>query len=303
MLHTSTAKNTPPISSENKAAVFLKTASGSSLRKMKNSDTKEILDFLAVRPVHTVVMTSWINDNGVENPANRGKFYGYYNETGKLEGIALIGHTTLVEARSDEALKSFAVESRNTETPIHIIMSAGKVVEDFWNFHTGTTKAPRLLYTELLFELSFPFLVREEFKGLRLATKDELMLVAEAHAEVAFEESGKNPLETHREQFISRVLRRIEQGRCWVVIEDGKLLFKADVVAETNEISYLEGIYVPSQNRGKGFGTKCLTELGKRLLEKTDTVCLLSNIKFTHAHKAYLKAGFKMTDACQTIFV
>jgi uncharacterized protein len=302
MLQTSIAKTNQLICHKAEANFFV-APSMTELSELKNADTTTVLEFLAIRPVHTVVMTSWINDNGIENSANRGKFYGYFNKSGKLEGIALIGHTTLIEARSDAALKAFAFQARNSETPIHIIMSAGNSVEDFWRFHTGTNQAPRLLYTELLFELSFPFLVREDFKELRLATADELMLVAEAHAEVAFEESGKNPMETHREQFISRVLRRIEQGRCWVVIEDGKLLFKADVIAETAEVSYLEGVYVPIESRGKGFGTKCLAELGKRLLQKTDSVCLLSNVNFTHAHKAYVKAGFKQTDACQTIFV
>lgn len=302
MVQSSIAKTTH-LSKQKTAPLFFAAPSKMDLRKLIQNDKKEILDFLAIRPVHTVIMSCWINDNGVENAANRGEFYGYYNETGNLEGIALIGHTTLIEARSENALKAFALKARNSTTPIHIIMSAGNSVEDFWRFHNGTTQEPRLLFTELLFELNFPFLVREEFKELRLATTDELMLVAEAHAEVAFEESGKNPMETHREQFISRVLRRIEQGRCWVVIEDGKLLFKADVIAETAEVSYLEGIYVPIESRGKGLGSKCLAELGKILLQKTDSVCLLSNVNFTYAHKAYMKAGFKLTDSCQTIFV
>ncbi len=300
MLNSSIAKNKIEHTTEH---IFFVAPSSQIIRELKNSETKSVIEFLAVRPVHTVIMTSWINDNGIESEQNRGKFYGCFDKAGKLEGVALIGHTTLLEVRSENALKAFALQARKSETPIHIVMSAGKTVETFWAFYNGSTQAPRLTYTELLFELNFPFLVREEFKALRLATADELMLVAEAHAEVAFEESGKNPLITHREQFLTRVLRRIEQGRCYVVIEDGKLLFKADVVAETAEVSYLEGVYVPVEARGKGFGTKCLAELGKRLLAKTDTVCLYSNVQFTHAHKAYLKAGFKQTDACQTIFV
>src|SRR2546423_1791940 len=72
--------------------------------RLRNDDTAEVLAFLKVRPVHTVVMTSFIHDNGIESDLNRGKFYGYRSMTGELEGIALIGHTTLVEARSDGSL-------------------------------------------------------------------------------------------------------------------------------------------------------------------------------------------------------
>ena len=95
------------------------------VRELKAEDTKEVQAFLEVRPVHTVVMTSWINDNGIVSELNRGKFYGYRNISGTLEGVALIGHSTLVEARSDKALKALAITARTTETPIHLIMSSG----------------------------------------------------------------------------------------------------------------------------------------------------------------------------------
>ena len=39
----------------------------------------EVLNFLKVRPVHTVIMASFIRDNGMESPDNRGKFYAYRN--------------------------------------------------------------------------------------------------------------------------------------------------------------------------------------------------------------------------------
>ena len=128
--------------------------------QLTNQDQAETLAFLAVRPVHTVVMTSFINDNGIESTLNRGKFYGYRNEQGKLEGVALIGHTTLVEARSPEALKAFAYVAKTPETPIHIIMSDGTAAETFWKHYANGTRQPRLNCTELLFELNFPMLVQ-----------------------------------------------------------------------------------------------------------------------------------------------
>src|SRR5689334_2357107 len=60
-------------------------------------DKTEALTFLATRPVHTVALRGFIRDNGLESSRNRGKFYGYRNCEGQLEGVALIGHATLVE--------------------------------------------------------------------------------------------------------------------------------------------------------------------------------------------------------------
>lgn len=271
--------------------------------RLVDEHTDEVLAFLAMRPVHTVVMTSFINDNGMVSELNRGVFYGYRNENGNLEGVALIGHTTLVETRSEDALMAFAFAARESETPINLIMSDGQTAENFWQYFSGGTRQPRLVCNELLFEISFPVMVRENVDDLRLATEEELLPVAEAHAAVAFEESGVNPLERDREGFLKRTLRRIEQGRTYVVFADGKLVFKADIVAETDEVVYLEGIYVAAEQRGNGVGSNCLSQLSRLLLNRVKHVCLLSNQDFKNAHRAYQKAGFKSKDSCTTIFV
>src|SRR5438045_6623164 len=83
--------------------------------------TREVLAFLAARPLHTVNLTSLIRDNGLVSPANRGTFYGCRDEQGQLEGVALIGHATLIEAHTERALAAFARVAR--QCPVtHMIM-------------------------------------------------------------------------------------------------------------------------------------------------------------------------------------
>lgn len=273
------------------------------VRELRNMDREEALAFLALRPVHTVVMTSFINDNGIESTLNRGKFFGYRNAAGALEGIALIGHTTLLEARSEEALKAFAYVARSAETPIHIIMSDGTVTERFWKHYSSGASEPRLSFTELLFELNFPVLVQKCEWTIRNARMEDLEQVAQAQAEVAFIECGVNPMLKDREGFLKRVARRIEQERIFVVVEDGKLVFKADIIAETAEAIYLEGVYVSEEFRGQGVGSSCLASLSQSLLSRVSHISLLSNVSFHGAHKSFLKAGYKNTDECTTLFV
>src|SRR5688500_9066683 len=271
--------------------------------ELKQKDTKEVLAFLSVRPVHTVVMTSWITDNGIESELNRGKFYGYRNSSGKLEGVALIGHSTLVEARSNEALKALAYMARKAETPIHLVWSSGNSAEDFWNYLTGGQKAPRLKCTEALFEISFPFAVQQNEWQIENAKMEHLLQVAEAQAEVAFIECGVDPMVRDREGFLKRVARRIEQNRVFVVYDGDKLVFKADIISETENVIYLEGVYVAPEYRGKGIGSKCLSSLSLDLLNRVENVVMLSNVEFEGAHKSFQKAGYKSTDQCTTLFV
>ena len=275
----------------------------SRVQRMTENDRQEVLKFLSVRPVHTVAMKSFIIDNGIESTMNRGNFVGYRNDNGDLEGVALIGHSTLIEARTHDAMHAFAIVARQSETPIHLIMSDGRAVETFWNYFSTTSDKPRLTCVEELFELSLPFLVKKCNWEVRYATLNELEAVAEAQAEVALIESGVDPMVKDRDGFLKRVARRIERDRVYVVVENGKLLFKADVVALTDDTAYLEGVYVHPDRRGKGIGSECLAEVGLRLLAKVQNVCLLSNVEFTNAHKSFLNAGFRNTDRCTTLFM
>lgn len=273
------------------------------LQQLEAAHESEVIEFLSMRPVHTVVMKSFIRDNGLVSADNRGKFYGFRNAKGSLEGIALIGHTTLIEAHSDESIIAFAAAAKISETPLHIVMSDSKTTEKFWKFYAGEIREPRLACTELLFELNFPFMVRQCKWDVRTAKAEELEQIAEAHAEVAFIESGVNPMEKDREGFLKRTLKRIEKGRTFVVFENGKLVFKADIVAETSDVAYLEGIYVSPEYRGQSVGSDCLAKLSLQLMDRVSNICLLSNVEFKNAHRSFVKAGFKNTDSCLTMFV
>ncbi len=271
--------------------------------ELRHEDTKEVLNFLTVRPVHTVVMTSWITDNGIVSELNRGKFYGYRNVSGRLEGVALIGHSTLVEARSDKALKALAITARTAETSIHLIMSSGNDAERFHLHMTDGLTEPRLTCTEALFEIAFPFAVQKSEWQLENARMEHLLPVAEAQAEVAFMESGVDPMVKDRDGFLKRVARRIEQKRVFVVTDGDQLVFKADIIAETEDVIYLEGVYVNEKYRGRNVGSECLSVLSLELLNRTENICLLSNVDFEGAHKSFFKAGYKNTDVCTTLFV
>lgn len=272
---------------------------------LSDDDLDEVREFLCRRPVHTVMMMSFISDNGLTSEHNRGQFYGARGANGQLEGIALVGHTTLVEARSEQALRAFAAAAKKSATPIKLMMSDGRNIEDFWqHFSGGTSRPPRLICEERLFQINSPLpTARESGWKIRPAAEAELEVVAEAHAAVAFAESGVNPLETDREGFLRRALRRIALERTFVVFEGEKLVFKADIAAESEQVIYLEGIYVAPDFRGRGIGSECLSELSRMLLARADHICLLSNVEFTAAHRSYLKAGFNSEDSCTTLFL
>jgi len=292
MLHTSTVPRLRE--SELRAAVRVE--------RLANSDASQVLQFLSQRPIHTVAMMSLINDNGIVSPFNRGVFYGCRDLHGQLEGVALVGHATLLETVSDRALAALAQVARECPNT-HLIMGEKERVADFWSHYADAGRRQRLACREWLFELSWPVEAREHVAELRPAKVEELALMMPVQAELAFAESGVNPMLVDAHGFRERCLRRIEQGRTWVVVENDLLVFKADVISKTPDVIYLEGIWLREDRRQKNIGTRLMSELMRRLLEDTKSICLLVNETNEWAQGFYRKCGFHFRATYETIFL
>jgi hypothetical protein len=265
---------------------------------------REVLDFLSARPLHTVYMSGFIRDNGLQSPHNRGTFYGYRDPRGRLAGVALVGHVTQVEARTDVALCALARAAQNCSSA-HVIMGEQERIRAFWRHYAVAGQPLRLACRELLFVQTARAEACDSSAGLlRRATADDLSRVIPAQAEMAVEECGVNPLEADPHGFRERCARRIERGRVWVSVGAGGCLdFKADVMAETPEAVYLEGVYVRPGARGLGLGRRCMMQLGRKLLARTRAVCLLVNESNLKAQSFYLKLGFNIHGLYETIYL
>jgi len=285
------------------ASTFVPQAASEKLQALRqtNEAEAEVLNFLAERPLHTVILTGFIRDNGLVSPANRGTFYGVRNNKGKLEGVALIGHATLMETRTERAVWAFAEVAQRCSA--HMILGEQERIEEFWSYYQAGGQQMRFACRESLFELRYPANLEQVVTGLRPATLAELELIVPIQAQMAEAESGINPLERDPEGFRQRCRRRIEQGRSWVLVKDGELLFKTDIISETGEVTYLEGVWTNEKLRGSGHGVSCMSQLAKELLQRTKAISLLVDGRNRLAQAFYRKCGFRFLTTYDTIFL
>lgn len=270
--------------------------------QLTEEDRNEVLAFLAERPIHTVCLAGFIRDNGLVSPHNRGTFYGCRNSEGRLEGVALIGHATLIDARSARAMQEFGLVAQ-THTSTHMIMGEVDAVEQFWSHYADEGQEMRRACRELLFELRQAMEVPEEVRVLRRANLSDLDQIVPVQAAMAEFESGLNPFEVDPEGFRARCARRIDMGRTWVLEQNGRLVFKADIQADTPDVIYLEGVWVAPAERGKGLGRKCIRQLCRDLLTRSKSICLLVNEDNTRAHTFYRMCNFKLRGVYDSIFL
>ena len=273
-----------------------------STTRLAEDDKRELLQFLAERPLHNVVMAGLVRDNGVESKFHRGTFFGCRNAVGELEGVALIGHAVFIDARRDEALQQFAKLTQQYPGA-HMLLGEHESIERFWKYYAPKGQPKHRCCREVLFELNRQPAQTDDAPGLRVAQISDLSRVVPIHATMAFEESGVNPLQVDADGFRQRCRRRIEERRTWILIEQNQLVFKADVISETPEVIYIEGVYVHPEYRGQGHGSRCMAQLSRMLLHRTRSISLLVNQERRPAQEFFKHLGFVSRGIYDTIFL
>ena len=253
----------------------------------------EVLSALTAPTLTNVIMAGFVRDNGLVSPQNRGCFYVCRNQSNNLEGVALIGHSILFDACSEGAIEGFAAVASHDPSP-HLLMGEQDAVQRFWRYYADEAQTPRHVCPVVFLQRSERFAERQEIPGLRLAVPEDLELIVRAQAAMAFETSGVDPLQKDPVGFRQRYLRRIDKNRVWVLMKGRRLIFKLDVIADTPEAVYIEGVYVSPEERGKGVGQSCVTAVGHNLLERSNSIYLFVENDNTRTTAFYLKLGFNV---------
>ena len=153
------------------------------ISELGRHDTLEVMEFLSARPLHTAYLAGLIRDNGLLSPQNSGSFYGSRNRMGQLEGVALIGHATMVEAHTESSLIALARVARNCQNA-HLIRGEQKSMSTFWQYYSDAGQEPRQICRQLLNSRA-PSIARRQ-RGLRPATANDLEKVLAVNSAMAF---------------------------------------------------------------------------------------------------------------------
>jgi predicted GNAT family acetyltransferase len=265
----------------------------SAVSRLSTGEESNVLSVLSTPSLTSAIMSGFIRDNGLDSRLNRGCFYACHDERKNLTGIALIGHTTLLETFDEDAMQAFANVARETPAK-HLLIGEHNSVLQFWNNYALNGESPRLINPILFLQRRQQFNKHEPVDGLRLATKKDLEHVVLAQAAMAFETCGVDPLKKDPAGFCKRYLRRIEKQRVWVLIKDDRLVFKTDVTSESEDVAYLEGVYVSPEERGKGLGRTCLQAIGHSLLERKKAIYLFVEHDNARLQSFYSNLGFSI---------
>jgi predicted GNAT family acetyltransferase len=136
---------------------------------------------------------------------------------------------------------------------------------------------------------------------LREATLRDLDLLVPACATAHREEIGLDPMRRDPDGFRWRTQAQIAEGRSWVWVEDGLILFKAEASAWTPYAVQLQQVWVDPSVRNRGYAKRGMRDLCRRLLEQVPIVCLFVRAENAPAIRVYESIGMRRTIAYRSL--
>jgi len=131
--------------------------------------------------------------------------------------------------------------------------------------------------------------------GLREATLADLSLLVPACGAAHEEEIGLNPLDRDPDGFRWRTQAQIGEGRSWLWLANGTILFKAEASAWTPEAVQLQQVWVDPSVRNRGYAQRGMRDLCRLLLERVPAVCLFVRAENAPAMRVYENIGMRHT--------
>jgi ribosomal protein S18 acetylase RimI-like enzyme len=136
--------------------------------------------------------------------------------------------------------------------------------------------------------------LREE--RLERAGEEDLEELVAVSARMSAEDFEIDPWRVDRGAVRRSVSRNVREGRAYVLREARTLVFKAEVAVRIPAGAQVEGVFTVEDRRGAGIASRCMAELGHRLLEEAPVVTLHASETNVSARRAYERAGYRRVD-------
>ncbi len=247
----------------------------------------QILEFCARDPIERVFL---------EDAARRGYArFGGVEGDGQLDALCYFGANVVP---SGDGCEAFAEETGRRST--RMIIGDERAVGELWDEARPRLPRPREDRPgQPVYVIDSPPAAGET--GLREARSQDLDLLLPACAATHREELGIDPLARDPESFLRRTVSQIQEGRSWLWVEDGTILFKAEASAWTSSAVQLQQVWVDPPVRNRRYAQRGMRDLCRRLLERTPAVCLFVRPENAPAIRVYEAIGMRRAGSYRSL--
>ncbi|MFI0148953.1 GNAT family N-acetyltransferase [Streptomyces globisporus] len=272
-------------------------------RVLEPSDLGAALAILESEPVANAFVTSRVQVAGLDPWRLGGEMWGWYAD-GRLRSLCYSGANLVPICAGPEAVRAFADRARRAGRRCSSIVGPAEPTTQLWRLLEPSWGPAREVRGNQ------PLMVTESLSAdvtpdplVRRIRKDETEILMPACVAMFTEEVGISPLAGDGGLlYQARVAELIGTGRSFARIDDGKVVFKAEIGAATSQACQIQGVWVAPEHRGKGLSeTGMAAVLRYALADVAPVVSLYVNDYNTPARKAYRRVGFREVGAFMSI--
>ncbi|MFG2672521.1 GNAT family N-acetyltransferase [Streptomyces sp. NPDC048445] len=272
-------------------------------RVLEPSDLGAALAVLESEPVANAFVTSRVQIAGLDPWRLGGEMWGWY-ANGRLRSLCYSGANLVPICAGPEAVRAFADRARRAGRRCSSIVGPAEPTAQLWRLlEPGWGPAREVRANQPLMVADSPAAEVAPDRLVRRVRKDEMDILMPACIAMFTEEVGISPLAGDGGLlYQARVAELIAAGRSFARIEDGKVVFKAEIGATTPQACQIQGVWVAPEFRGRGHSeTGMAAVLRHALTEVAPIVSLYVNDYNTPARKSYSRIGFREVGAFMSV--
>ncbi|MEU6345044.1 GNAT family N-acetyltransferase [Streptomyces sp. NPDC046977] len=262
-----------------------------------------VLAVLDRDPVANAFVASRVAVAGLDPWRLGGELWGWYFG-GRLEALCYAGANLVPICAGPEAVRAFADRALRSGRRCSSIVGPAESTRALWSLLERSWGPAREIraHQPLMVTRALPADVEPD-PCVRRVRRDELDVIMPACVAMFTEEVGVSPLAGDGGLiYQARVAELVSTGRSFARIEDGKVVFKAEIGAVTRHACQIQGVWVDPDHRGRRLSeTGMAAVLHYALRDVAPVASLYVNDFNAPARAAYRRVGFTEVGAFMSV--
>ncbi|MFF3321100.1 GNAT family N-acetyltransferase [Streptomyces sp. NPDC002889] len=272
-------------------------------RVLEPSDLGAALAILESEPVTNAFVTSRVQVAGLDPWRLGGEMWGWYAD-GHLSSLCYSGANLVPICATPDAVRAFADRARRAGRRCSSIVGPAQPTAQLWRLLEPSWGPARDVrgHQPLMVTDQLPDGIEPD-PYVRRIRKDEMEVIMPACVAMFTEEVGISPMAGDGGLlYQARVAELVGTGRSFARIDNGKVVFKAEIGAATPQACQIQGVWVAPEYRGRGLSeTGMAAVLRYALADVSPIASLYVNDYNTAARAAYRRVGFREVGAFMSV--
>ena len=260
---------------------------------LDDRDVPAALEVLRHDPIANVFVQSRVEAGGLDPWRLGAEMWGHVVD-GELRALCYSGANLVPVGADDEAVAAFADRARRQGRRCSSIVGPESMVAPMWRALEPTWGGARdVRPSQPLMAIDNEALAEPD-PGVRRVNAHELDILLPASIAMFTEEVGVSPVAADGGTlYRARVTELVQSGRSFARIENGRVLFKAEVGAATQMACQIQGVWVEPSRRGEGLSVAGMAAVVNECRRSIAPVVSLYVNDFNEpARRAYEHVGF-----------